>query len=455
MKSNVKKLFSDIQEFNTEKQSVQYYGIESLEHQFNSNFGDELTAEFKTLRGSRIITNSDLIKTNINEIIFKHTGILTNVLLEEGDGATAIFPALDKNNAIINEWRKYYLDNIDSDKLFKNPNGINGVVNLKTGKVSGDFSLIENKITIGHLLLIKDSAYSTEEVTAALLHEIGHIFFYFAMLIKTTITNCILIEGVNRLINANGKEQKIKLIKEIENVSGSTITQKDKIIESSNNSPILYATILISDLVKPNKYSSEIDVYSLHSFEQMADQYVCRFGYGKHLATCLNKMFYKDNSISLVHPMLNMVGNILSLVWDYIFKDLKLRIGLAVLGRIAGVPILNMLYRLYKMYILFLCTSHISEYDSDKDRILKIKNQINDALKTPNLSHEIKIMYIRDFNEISKIYDDLYNNLDYYETLFYYLTPRGRKQRTQIEQNTELEKLFNNDLFTANASLTL
>jgi hypothetical protein len=409
------------------------YSEEGIDYMFNSKLGSGIEAELQKVRQLIQPKSSDIKATDLDKIIKQYTGITTNVSTDWGYTAY-MYPAdINRNNPILNKLNQMYASNLDSKEFIKDKGFVEGTVNLKTGMVYGDFSKVTINIFLGEDLLGKFSALTVPEVTAILLHEIGHAFVYFEMLARSIKTNYILSEGTKRLLTANTTEQRVLILSSVEQMTKTSIDNKDKIASKKRNEAY-YTTILLSASINESIQDLGVNIYSTRSFEQLSDNFATRHGYGRALVLGLSKLHRLYGGNETIPPV---VYNTISVI-------------------LAAIVIFNPAVWLLLTFVL-ICEGNPLKvtYDPLKKRILKIKQQINDALKDKSLSKEYKQVFLNDYVEIQKVFDEIYLNSDLFEVVWKYLTPWGYKQNKQIKHNEELESLLNNDLFTATAKLQI
>lgn len=409
--------------------------LEGIDHMKDSNFGPQLEKCFTELHVKSVVKDIDFVNTGFKEIIKEYTNLNVEVTTEDSYNAYVFPPDLNKNNVIIEKWRRKFYENLDWDAFVKGSSIIEGVVDLKEGKVHGDFTKFHISIVIGSSLVNKYSVLTPAEITAIVLHELGHVLAYFEMLSRMTRTNYILNEGVRRLSNADNREERIKLLKDIENVTNTTIQNKET-IAGFKQSQEVYKTIVVSNSVQESKQDLNLNMYDSRSFEQLADNYASRIGYALPLATGLAKLYKMHGDKDYLSPQMNILFCILRTLGLIFLIAVNPVQGLFILGCIllGGSP-LNV------------------TYDPLKQRITKIKQQVNDALKDQKMSLKQKKIYVDEYDEMNKILSELHDNLDVYEAIWAYVFPWGRKQRTDIEAQQQLETLFNNDLFSLSAKM--
>lgn len=423
------------------------YAIEGIDQQLNSPLGFEIEQEIikiiadTTSNGS--FSKYTLKNSKLTSIIKKYTGLTINFELYDIDSTNA-YSCVEMPDDI---W-----------KAFTDNKYMEGTINLKAGILSGVFSKFNLEIGLGREYLYKDSMFTPAETTASILHEIGHVFVYFEMLCRYTKTNHILIEGTQRLLTANTKEQRFVILKDIENEIGVSIPDKEKITAKARTEDA-YKVIILYAASEASKQQLDVDIYDCRSIEQLADLFASRHGYGRALATSLDKTYTMYGHKTYNSPAFNTFMNVVTAL---------LKIGYAgmAVGMTASpffvpaispvVPIIGAtLLSFTLLSVLFLNNPLVVNYDPPAKRILKLKQQINNALKDRTLTKEKKKIFVSDYYDIERILDKMHENIGLTEYLYQTFLPSGRKQSANIRMHEELENLLNNPLFTATAELEL
>jgi len=412
-------------------------GTEYIDHQLGVSFGDKLFEVLKKCKGVSKVNDDFVRHIGLSEVIKNNTGmnVIVNILINYEDSFMAS-PTIDKNNIINQQYKRWFMSNTTANNLLEDKTPIKGVVNLKDGTVSGDYSKIPINIYIGSLLLSSNSRYTTRELCAVLLHAIGHALVYFEMLGKILKTNYIIADGTERLFNCQDKVKKLSIAKEIEDSLSIKLEDRDKVTTADKTSVCL---LLLSEVVKESENEMGYSIYDSRGFEQLADAYAVRQGYGKDLASALIKITGDDTTY--LHPSVNLLWNIIKL-------------SSVTMLMVFGGPFIQA----YLGMILLLSGGNPfrATYDSLPDRIRKINNQLNDALKDKSITNERKVGILEDKLMLEKSLKSMYDNLGVWETMWKWVFyPFTRKQINLISVNNNLENMVNNPLYANSAKLDL
>ena len=252
----------------------------------NSKLGVDLEKEIEHIREqSEVKLNGN----SLGKIVKKHTNITAAFNLGYGVNASTSIPEMDKNNVLLSRARRAMLKNNDSKSLLTRKDLIEGVVDLKNVKVTGDFTSPTMSITIGKDYLISSSSrFTVRETVAIVLHEIGHIFSYFELLGRVITTNYCLEEASKQLLEVKSEDLKYKIISDMERITGDKFTDKSVIAAAKNKTEL--TVLVLNESILSSISSMGVNLYDMRGFEQLADQFSSRLGYGRDLVTALDKL---------------------------------------------------------------------------------------------------------------------------------------------------------------------
>lgn len=439
----------------TEENTDTTLAVEAIDLQVNSKLAKGLYDKFYALRGHPNLNQTHVDQQNFSKLIMDETGLDIGMTIGGGAEACIYTPWINQGNPMSNNddraWVRKLKDklmgNVDADRLFEKRNFIDGTVDLKHSRVSGDFSTVRMEIIIGNTFVYKYSKLSVEEIVAIVLHEIGHAFVYMEMLARFTRTNYVMIEGVNRLLTANTKEQRLILLKQIEDSYGVPIDNIDEYSEKKRTEDSYRATIIYL-ATKESIKELDVNVYDARSYEQLADQFSTRHGYGKHLATGLVKIHMDFVSQFTLPPVLYFFFQLVKFLMfiGLIFYLVTAPVHLAV----RVVP-----YIFTRLVGVILAGSPLRDtYDPLPLRIDKIKQQFNEQLKNTKLPVKDRQELLSSIDAINGLLTEVYNNRDWYTLVYTYIIPAGITSTRLITVQQKMELMYNNPLFEAAARLS-
>lgn len=278
--------------------------------------------------------------------------------------------------------------------------------------------------------LFDNTKYTSGEISAIILHEVGHLWGFFEMMMRYRTSNQILSTMVRQLDGTEDFGKRELIIREASDALA--LEKVDSMALSHKNNTTIY-TVLISNMARINK-SQTGEGYDINSFEALADQFATRHGAGRDMVTGLAKM-YK--------------GTIYRRGWiGYMFAEL-VKVALVGLG-IFEIAIGNLLGAFHTCIILFtlvMADAHHDWYDKAGYRFKRIRNQLVEELKNEHLSSDSSARIREDIDTIDKVNEDFKDRTQLIGLVYDYLIPAGVTVRKQIEFQQSLEELASNKLF--------
>ncbi len=405
----------------------------------DSDFFPELIAHFEWIR--QYVKPIDLyreprVAEGFNKIIRKHTGI-NAVLGDEYDQFATIPPDINKNNILARpEVRKYY-NNGD----FRTANGkLKAMVDLKNYRVSGDFSKIPVKLFISPMFIYhRDLGMSNENLAAAVLHEVGHMFTFFVASVYTFTTVMPMLGIANRIMKTNTTEE-LTYVLERWNEEPTTLTKVD-VEDLANKKKETIVTAIVSNYTRDSKSIAKHNEYDYINAEYLADKFATRFGGGAHIVSMLDKVYTYVGARSK------------STLTGFIFIEILLASFAAVYVlpyAIAGEILCSILAGMGFVALLYtMGISNVSDgtYDTEVNRYKRIREDLVSMLKDKKIDRAIgdRIrLDIKRIDNILKTYNDYKSVFGY---IMDFIIPSRRRINVQSEFYRQLESLGNNDLF--------
>lgn len=384
-----------------------------------------------------------LLSDRLSAIVKKHHNLSVRFVLNNSlqPNAYVVPPKIDKNSPLVNFWRRAYGSNADGHTAINYSKGeAIGGVNFETGKVSGLFTQVTSSIIItrGALFGAGNVNLTDDELTAMIAHELGHILTYFATLGQSFRTAFILDNFVRAAMGNVEPEYRVKLIREFEEGTGVSITDKVAVEESDN--PNVIATLVLSDIVNESRSQYGTTLYDMRSWEALSDQFAARLGCAADLATAMDKLYR-------VYEPIHYRGT---------FKYLMMEVGKTILlGSImvtTSVP--GLIFGGLVATMLFVSASpHQREYDKPYERVLKLRNELIAQLKAKDVPDEKVPGLLKDIEVINSILAETNDRQTFLEKLWVVVSPNTRRQLKMSKEIQELEQMVNNELFVSAAKL--
>ena len=427
-------------------------GNEAIAYQHDSALHNQLTDLVIGMRALGTYTQDIANREAAETAVFKASGISIrlDIVSSVVPNAGVYVPDLDKNHPILNNYMRGYRANTDLAKVLNFTNGkFVGVVDKKKGKFLGDFSKMRIPVFITTALL-SNEWFSPGEVAAAIMHEVGHVASYFERILDITSMNYAAAYVAERILKTGTDVERIKLISEFEKNTNTVIRDKETIVESENGQAIF--THLVLEATKQRRNEEGDEVYSFRGFEFSSDQFVTRHGAGRDLSTLIAKL---DN-MSLgrsSQPWVLHIAIQLSLA------------GLAVAGIVMGSAAVGSIIMTFPniqniglalLAVLWILKAtggdYVKIYDDPKERLVRIRNEMVGQLKEAETTAQ-REQLVHDIAFVTEAMKATVDKPTWYEFVRTYLPTDYRKEKNSREFQQTLEKLMNNDLFVAAATL--
>lgn len=388
---------------------------------------------YKTRR--RLATSK--FKPLLEDLILRRFGIRTNVKFDT-QVLGAIMPFfINKNHVLIDKsWRgDFYIK--EQELVLKTLHDQKGTIDLKHATVGGIFSKYVHDVYFDVVGVFLPQTHSPAEMTAILLHEIGHAFTYYEFSNRVTTTNQILTQLVQELHGDNKPEVKQYLFKEL--ASGYGVSEKafEDLVEEENR--VILGMRLFKRLVPLIQSQLPNDKYSETASEQLADNFAARFGYGRQLITGLDKLYINgspEKGGEGVGFFMDLVQGIQIMIW--------------ILGSLmSGAPFI-----IAGMLIVLLLTimgsgeaSTDMTYDRLKIRYTRIRHQHIELLKRLDLPKEKLSKLLEDIQVMDKIINNTRVHRDLFDRLVNFISSKAKAAKESVELQQLLEAMAHNNLF--------
>ncbi len=434
------------------RQNMLSISTEAVQYQGKSLFFQDLTLAIQQMKDENDITSNFLEVVGIDRIVFKHTGLLTTTeIANDGDmmfNACAYPPILDANAPFWNPHNDMgWSDYIESEKIGERKlktylDNLRATIDRRKGRVGGLFSKIPLKMFLGYQLVKELTA---EQAAAIYLHEIGHLFTFFEILIDTVATNLAIGAASEALGKATTLNQKVEILFAYERITGRKLQDVRALAEAKVDSEG-YGTILIREYVgAPTRSQADSFIYDLRGSEFAADHFASMHGAGKDLVMGLDALYVKFKV-----PVRQSFG-----AWCVLQA---LQVGaLIVLALLPTLNPLNFLLNIgiYITVIGFFLNPYVNHdiYDEPKARVERVRNNLVQALKNLKLSQKDREALLKDIELVDNVSKDMVDRRQLFGILWTSLTPNRRKQYNQIKFQKELESVINNNLFVSAGKL--
>ncbi len=401
---------------------------------YQTGLFNELTKAVEKLRAEKTYDTKAINDSDIPNIINIFTDMLVSIDINpDYDNAAFItWPSIDKNHPFINEFLRKHIVSDTGLTLIRALDGeIRGSIDIKTGRVSGIFTKVQGDITLGAGLL-RNKQYTSGEIAAIILHELGHLWTYFVYL-GTMVTSSHVIAAVSKAVyDIDNKEERLVVIKEAERVLGVDVKEKERLAALPKQIRSL-ATDMVFISAKAEKSQSETgyNIYELRSVEQLADRFATQHGAGVELASGLQKLFQNYAHSSTISTTQHTLIEVCKVI---IFT--------------AGL----MLNPVGTVVYLLMSNPTEKQYDDPEARIRLIKQMLIDELKDQRIKPTRRAQLQKDIDVVSRIEGELNDKRSALELFWTKIMPSGRRAMSQQESQKLIEDLLNNELFVKAAN---
>jgi hypothetical protein len=421
---------------------------------------DSVLANIRSNIGDVHITVKDVIikggyDKTLSEIIFNRLGIRVKFNLDEfTHGAILTFPINDSSVLIHDNWKKadYY---IRQRKIQQFKNKDKGTIDLEHARVGGIFSSYTHTMYISFGLNLFYENLTPGEVTAIMLHELGHAFTFYEYSNRLTAVNQVLANIAEELEKDAKKRDYTYIYTEMKNSLQIDEKDIDSILESKDESIIVgkLFTAVANYVIKENR----IGKYEETAAEQLADQFAARFGYGRQLVLGLDKLMQKyspdrNKGVKFYSYFLEIMAIV----------GLILIITTIIQAAAAGLILDTILFTLMKLGTVFSITMAIAlsgdytrnmTYDDLEFRYKRIRQDLIQQLKNHYYDAKESTKLIEDIKEIDGVIIQVKPYAGIFKTMMNIILPINYSTKKEIQYQQMVELLANNDLFLKAAEL--
>lgn len=422
---------------------------EIIDHQDNS-FGiqiESIVTKIKETLEKRNYEEVNFLYSELTKLVFSRLGIKIKLVTNGGLAYTQpVAPEFAKGHALVENWLKDWYQVEDYDKIIKELSGKKGFVDLQKAKVGGIFSKYEHEVGINFNDLLFTYKMTPPEVTAIILHELGHDFTYYEFIDRLESTNQVLANIGKHMLTHDSDKNLEYVFNELKSINDEvTKEQVEKILTGPK---AVSGAYLFKAVIGITKSQLMNDKYNETSSEQLADSFAARFGYGRQIVLALDKLH------GIYIPEKNQFIRIMSYfmsAWHLVSMLVGIIVSIFVAVSIPGILVFSLM--------LFFGIRNAAEdranytYDDLRTRYKRIRNEYIDKLKDSQLSNN----EIKDILENVKQVDAIIEKTSEYRSLFNllgnFIFSEGSKTRIAVDEQKMMEQLAFNDLFFKAAEL--
>lgn len=426
--------------------------IEAINYQDTKTF-KELELAFRDMmynQSSGGFTSQKRKNEELIEAIIKNA-FNANCSIEFGDEypCVRIFDEYQNNVLIRNEYREFAAAQLNFTKRFIGGGGARRAgVDINKAKLTGLFSELPFTIYLP-LSHIQDgyrdeegwsiptkARFTSEEIAAIVLHEIGHFFTYCEMFSRTVSTNQALAALVKELDGTYSIPQREVIIartvddlglKDVD-IKALAATDKRSIIE----------TAIVVEVAEKSRSELGISIYDSTASEFLADQFAARHGCGRHLMTGLNKfVMLFGGEIAHQSQGLFIFNQLISIALMFVPPICFFAIPINIIGILVGG----------------FGDDGDNTYDTPEVRFRRIKHDAVNRLKNRYITKEERRRILADIEAMEKAMEGIKDKREWREYIATTIIPVYRRHRKTKMLQQQLEQLANNPLFVRSAEL--
>lgn len=319
----------------------------------------------------------------------------------------------------------------EKEEHFKKIHNRKGYVDRKNARVGGYLSEVKNYLIINFYTL-KGLGVTPSELTSIILHELGHAFVGLESHYRLSTTNNTIMDILDN-INQNKTDKAKYIFKrhfDEKDLQKASLGSNEEITDFYGKLAGSYIERLDSHFLNGK--------YDQTNYENLADSFAVRFGYGKDIVSGLNKLH--QHSGELVPNTKAMFATLLSIEL----------LSYSLMFVLAGLP--GVVFGVFMTLVVHQVEveSHMT-YDFPIDRYTRIKNGVINNLKNRNLPSYV----VKDLIDQYMFIDDVIQKSLYFKgiipMLSDYIIPNNRSKAKTIEVQRIIENSLNNDLFLKSA----
>lgn len=437
--------------------------MEGIAFQPNDLFGPNLEAlvmQAEALVESKAVTRGKSIpeelKKKIETLIKSRLGIRVELITNDSLAATIPNVFVPHNTVIRDDVRWIYemYEEIGAQRSTRKlkDKTVMGSVDTNKAKVSGWFSEQAAPLFINFYELVKTYKLSTAEITAIILHELGHD--WAAIELSSSINNANrILADIAKNISENGRGDVEVIYRDIKKIYPEATRDLAEGLASGNQ---VVMSVSLFRLVNGTTNTLMLDgTYDRTTFEALADQFPARFGYALAAITGLEKL--EDQYSEFEFDQYKFQSSVALFLKS---ATAMLLCGVAAFINPAFIP-LGVVVGLLSLFVMKVSfdsqrtSMKDMTYDNIRMRYTRIRNQIVERIKNKELSPEVRRTLIEQIDTADEIIKRKQVFVSFVQKFSEKWLPSDRRAAMSIEAQQEIEKMIANDIFIAANRLSL
>lgn len=296
-------------------------------------------------------------------------------------------------------------------------------IDLKKAYISGSITKYKNTITVTKVLF-DDSKLTSAEISAVILHEMGHLFTFVEYLLYATKINTVILTRTQDILSIPNSDpnKRIAIIEKDADLKKLPSIYKEDLTVATKEDSV--ATIIYKGMIEEVNAFAGMDYYSNRYAEQAADLFSVRNGASIEISTFLKKLGSRNPSKT--H---NVIEDVLATIFSLGLAPILEALGLVFIGRAEDL------------------------YDDPQQRVNIIRQEYINRLKDTTDPEERK-MLLKVINELKEISDwSRKSTTKLSQYIAYATSSRYRSRVDGINRIKEIEALIDNDLYVSGNNL--
>ena len=329
---------------------------------------------------------------------------------------------------------------------------VKGTVNVADATVGGVFSDVVVNLYLDFTSLKRDYKLTPAETTGVILHELGHAFYAFEYSDRLDTNNQVLANTAKVCLGKKSKADSDYIFRELKTITPKIKREEIDKMMSDNRTIASYHWFKFIVDAADTGTGTQMDngTYSKTSFEQMADTFSSRFGYGREVTIALDKLVKagwspeKQRSAWVFFQLLNLLWFCLGVT----YLAVAIGSGWIFYAIVSALIVISMLGESGE-------SGRNYTYDKLKLRYVRLRNDMIESLKDQKMSPKEMKPIVDNIYVMDGIIKDTmeYNTiLDGFLNVFW---SSDRNAGRSIREEQLLEELSANPLFIKSAELRL
>lgn len=435
--------------------STQHWALEMIYLQ-NREFGQKIQAILSVLKdkilqgvyhSERIVRDSKELK-HLSKLIFDERGMRVE-FVTHGPLAAVLPFYINKHHIFIPQWFRGLFEIKDQEVAMANFLNKKGSVDREKAKLSGIFSQYTTKVFMNYTELFKGMEFTTAEVTAILLHELGHAFYIFEYSDRIDSTNQILAKVADHLATEKDNPNQEYVYTELKKLKPDIDQQELEKLCSGNRiiAGWRWYKFVVEMDNQHDRHQLRDYTYDRTTFEMLADNFAARFGYGEELLVALDKLHTSGNDPQKYLGWLVM--------WQIIVAGYFAMSVFAMFAALSSNFVLAAFvgFLIYAQIFAEKEDSREYTYDDLRLRYKRVRQQFVEMLKDLQLSKEEVKDVLDNIATADKLISETYEYRNLFAAIGNLFSSDARYAKSSISEQQMLEVMANNDLFIEAAKL--